>query len=144
MPLQYIFAATTAVSWAIDSFIDKTIVKSSELSPLTILSVKLCIMGLIGLSLLPLTMKHILALPGERIKPFATLVTFGTLALISGQMFLLLAYSITERPTLVTTIAYCSPLISMVLFAIFMNEKITASSIAGACFVFVGIALMTL
>lgn len=137
-----LLAGGTAVLWGIDAFLNKVVIDKYNSDPIVLIMIKFSFMALLGLVLVPIAGPRFAEMQNKAMVLFYVLA--GTLALGVGEALLLFAYEQTNTPSIITMIAYCSPLVASLLFVLVLKEKLQPVVALGVGVTLVGMLLMAL
>lgn len=135
-----LLASGTAVMWGIDAFLIKAIIDRYATDVWVLLTIKLLVLALVGAVLLPFVWPRL-----TRLKNASEVVLYAALsavALAGGEVLLLLAFERTAAPTIVTAIAYCSPVVAALLFVLVLKEKLSLTTVLGVVVTLSGMVLL--
>ena len=142
VPSPFLYAGATAVCWGLDSFINKATLDRYGVDPWFVFAVKFSIYALVAIFAIPYAVRKLPEIPPPNRAPVIFATIAGSAALALGEALILMAYKDTKTPTVVTMIAYCSPLVAAVLFAVVLKEPITLRIAAGIAVTIAGLWLM--
>jgi drug/metabolite transporter (DMT)-like permease len=125
----------------------KLVIDKLSIDTWPLLTLKFSVLVVVGIAMWVFNFKAIKTLLLKKSTHDVKTILFYTIlagiGLAGGDVFLTLAYANTGRPAIVTTIAYCTPLITLFLFTVFLHEVVSFRAFIGVLLTVAGLIMIS-